>query len=186
MITQLDTENDDRDITSYVLSLTDTPNASFPMMCQALLLLGDGAKDLDGTGGTFKIKVNIGSQESHELSYTITAGDTRAALWTTQFPVPANTAVTIYVLSPNGADNDVDVTAYLYDCSPISYTPAELTTVATTLDDMILQVWRRFFKKTEIDHTGLTIKTYKNDGSTVVTTQTIAESNTVETQGAAT
>jgi len=183
MITQLDTENADRDISSYVACLTDTPNASFPMQCQAALHLGDGTKNLDGTGGTFKIKVNIGSQESQELSFTVTAGDVRTVLWTPVFPVPANTVVVVYCLSPNGADADVDVTGYLYDCSPISYTPAELTTVAATLDEMIYQVWRRFFKKVTLTSTQL--KTLKDDGSTVVTTQTVSDDQTTETQGAA-
>lgn len=184
MITQIDTENADRDIkTAFVACLTDTPNASFPMMCQALLLLGDGTKNLDGTGGTFKIKVNIGSQESHELSFTVTAGDVRAALWTPQFPVPANTAVVVYLLSPNAADADVDVTAYLYDCSSISYVPAESTGVETTLEGMIKQIWRRFFKKAT--QTATQLKTYKNDGSTIVTTQTLSDDDTTQEQGAA-
>jgi len=187
MIEQLDTENADRDISSYVACLTDTPSTTEAMQCQACLYLGDGVKNLDGTGGTFKIKINLGSQESQELSFTVTAGDVRTVLWTPVFPVPANTAVVIYCLSPNGADSDVDVTGYLYDCDPLAITSDAniLTTLATTPRDWILQVWRRLFKKTEIDHTNLTIKTYKDDGTTAVTTQTIAESNTVETQGAA-
>jgi hypothetical protein len=36
-------------------------------------------------------------------------------VWTTPFPVPANAEVILRVLSPNGADTDVDVTAYLFD-----------------------------------------------------------------------
>ena len=189
MIEQLDTENADRDIkTAYIACLTHTPSTVEAMQCQAALHLGDGAKDLDGTGGTFKIKVNIGSQESHELSYTVTAGDTRTVLWTEPFPVPANTAVVIYLLSPNAADADVDVTGYLYDCDPLGVTPNAdiLTTLATDVRGWILQTWRRFFKKSILDHTGLTIKTYKDDGTTTVTTQTIDESNTSETQGTAT
>jgi hypothetical protein len=188
MIEQIDTENADRDIkTAYIACLTHTPSTTEAMQCQAALFLGDGVKDLDGTGGTFKIKINIGSQESHELSFTVTAGDTRTVLWTPVFPVLANTAVVIYLLSPNAADADVDVTGYLYDCDPlaITYNADILTTLATTPRDWILQVWRRLFKKTIIDHTSLTIKTYKDDGTTPVTTQTIGEASTIETQGAA-
>jgi hypothetical protein len=188
MIEQLDTENADRDISAYVACLTHTPSTVEAMQCQGALFLGDGVKNLDGTGGTFKIKIEIGSQESHELSFTVTAGDVRTVLWTPVFPVLANTAVIIKVLSPNGADSDVDVTGYLYDTDPNAITDNEdvLTTMATTPRDRILQVWRRFFKKSEIDHTNLTVKTYKNNGTTAITTQNIAESSTVETQGAAT
>ena len=189
MIEQLDTENADRDIqAAYIACLTHTPSTVEAMQCQAALFLGDGVDDLDGTGGTFKIKVNIGSQESHELSYTVTAGDTRTVLWTPVFPVPANTAVVVYVLSPNAADGDVDVTGYLYDTDPLGVTPNLdiLTTLSTNVRGLLIQAWRRFFKKAEIDHTNLTIKTYKDDGTTVVTTQTIGEAATVETQGAST
>ena len=82
MIEQLDTENANRDIkTAYVACLTHTPSTVEAMQCQAALFLGDGVDDLDGTGGAFKIKVNIGSQESHELAYTVTAADVRTVLW---------------------------------------------------------------------------------------------------------
>ena len=62
----------------------------------------------------------------------------------------------------------------------------EPTGVAATWPARMDQLWRRLFKKVVIDHTGLTIKTYKDDGSTPVTTQVIGEASTIETQGAAT
>jgi len=187
MIELLDTENADRDIkTAYIACLTHTPSTVEAMQCQATLHLGDGVKDLDGTGGVFKIKVNIGSQESHELSFTVTAADTRAVLWTDPFPVPANTEVIIYLLSPNAADGDVDVTAYLYDCDPLGVTPNLdiLTTLATNMRGVLIQTWRRFFKKTTL--TSSELKTYEDDGTTVVTTQAVDDDQTTETQGAAT
>lgn len=64
-------------------------------------------------------------------------------------------------------------------------TVTEPTGVATNFAGMMVQLWRRFFKKSVLDHTGLTLKTYKDDNSTVVTTQTVSESSTVETQEAA-
>lgn len=183
MLKQLDTENADVDLTGYITVLTDTPDTANPVECQALVLLGDGVKDLDGTGGTFKIKVEIGSQESHELSFTVTAADVRAVLWTPKFPVPANTVVIIKVLSPNGADTDVDATAYLYDLDPLAITPTEPTTVETTLRGMLQQTWRRLFKKST--QTATELKTYKDDGTSVVTTQTVSDDETTQTMGAA-
>ena len=162
------------------------PSTVEAMQCQAALFLGDGVKDLDGTGGAFKIKVKIGSQESLEIDFTVTAGDTRAVLWTPVFPVLANTEVIIYVLSPNAADGDVDVTAYLYDTDTLGVTPNLdiLTTLATTVRGIMIQTWRRFFKKTTLTATQL--KTYEDDDTTVVTTQTVSDDQTTETQGAAT
>lgn len=58
------------------------------------------------------------------------------------------------------------------------------TGVATTFPAMMVQVWRRFFKKVVVSTTE--IKTYANDGTTVITTQTRAETSTTQTQGTAT
>jgi hypothetical protein len=49
---------------------------------------------------------------------------------------------------------------------------------------MVIQIWRRFFKKSTLTATQL--KTYADDGSTVVTTQTVSDDGTTQTQGAAT
>jgi hypothetical protein len=119
MIVQLDTENADLNLTSSITALTDTPSATIPTHCVGILYLGDGVKDLDGTGGNFEIVVTIGSQ-TLEPSPTIRACSTatRTVLETPEFRVPANEQVVIKVKSPNGADTDVDVTAYLYDLSP--------------------------------------------------------------------
>jgi len=116
MITQLDTENADRDITSLITVLTDTPHATYPLLCQGLVFLGDGTKNLDGTGGNFSLVITVGGQTIEPSPQTVTFSTAvRAAVWTTVFPVPANKEVILRVLSPNAADSDVDVTAYLYD-----------------------------------------------------------------------
>lgn len=56
--------------------------------------------------------------------------------------------------------------------------------VASTFREMIVQLWRRFFKKATRDET--TIKTYADNGVTVLTTQTISVDGDDEEQGAAT
>ena len=55
--------------------------------------------------------------------------------------------------------------------------------VATTFPKMVVQLWRRFFKK--VTKTSSEIKTYADDGATVRTTQAISDDNTTQTQGAA-
>lgn len=55
--------------------------------------------------------------------------------------------------------------------------------VATNFREMLVQVWRRFFKKSTLTSTQL--KTYADDGTTVVTTQTVSDDGTTQTQGAA-
>ena len=63
-----------------------------------------------------------------------------------------------------------------------SITVTEPTTVATTFAGMMVQVWRRLFKKTT--QTATELKTYKDDGTSVVTTQTVSDDETTQTMGA--
>ena len=113
---QLDTENADRNLTSLVTVLTHTPSASKATLCQGLVMFGDGTKDLDGTGGDFELTVLVGGQTVQPDPQAVTFSTAvRSAVWTTIFPVPAGAAVLLKVKSPNAADIDVDVTAYLYE-----------------------------------------------------------------------
>lgn len=57
------------------------------------------------------------------------------------------------------------------------------TGVASTFPGMIVQLWRRFFKKA--DQTATQLKTYADNGTTVITTQAVSDDATTETQGAA-
>jgi predicted GH43/DUF377 family glycosyl hydrolase len=113
---QLDSENGDYDLTSSVTVLTDTPDASNPKICQAYIAIGDGSKDLDGTGGDFEVVITVGSQTLEPSPQTVTFSTaTRVCIFTHAFPVPANTEVVIKLKSPNAGDSDVDVTVTLYD-----------------------------------------------------------------------
>lgn len=122
MITQLDTENADRNLTSQVTVLTHTPSASAAMLCQALVNAGDGTKNLDGTGGAFQLEITVGGNSVQPGPQVVTLGasDTRAAFVSNVFPVPANAEVVVKLLSPNAGDSDVDCTAYLYDVYPVN------------------------------------------------------------------
>lgn len=133
MIVLLDSENADRDLkTAAITVLTHTPDASNPMLCQVLVKLGDGTKNLDGTGGDFELTITVGGQTIEPSPQTITFSTAvRAAIWSTPFPVPPNNEVVVKVLSPNAADSDVDTTAYLYDVS------AQGSIVLNNLDHLI-------------------------------------------------
>ena len=118
-IEQLDTENADRDIkTALITVLTDTPHATLNMLCQGLIYFGDGVKDLDGTGGAFQLTITVGGQTVQPDPQVIWFSDAiRSGIFTSIFPVPAGEEVIMRVLSPNAADADVDVTAYLFNIS---------------------------------------------------------------------
>ncbi len=53
--------------------------------------------------------------------------------------------------------------------------------VASNFREMLVQVWRRFFKKSTLSATQL--KTYADDGTTLVTTQTVSDTGGTQTQG---
>jgi hypothetical protein len=57
------------------------------------------------------------------------------------------------------------------------------TAGATTFPGMVVQTWRRFFRR--VTKTSSTISTFADDGTTVITTQTISDNGTTEVQGAA-
>jgi hypothetical protein len=60
------------------------------------------------------------------------------------------------------------------------------TGVATTFPAMVVQLWRRFFKRATTDAGTATLKTYADDGTTAITTQSISDDgNGNEVQGAA-
>ncbi len=56
--------------------------------------------------------------------------------------------------------------------------------IATTFPQMLVQVWRRFFKKSTLTATQL--KTYQDNGTSAETTQTVSDDGTTQTQGTAT
>ena len=56
--------------------------------------------------------------------------------------------------------------------------------MASNFREMLVQLWRRFLKKSTLTSTQL--KTYADDGTTVLTTQEVSDDNVTQTQGAAT
>ena len=122
IIALLDSEPFDQlDISSIKTILTDTPDASNDMLCQAYIVLGSAADPLDGTGGAFEFVMTIGGQTVQPSPQIAIFGtEVRASIWTSQFLVPTGEAVIIQVTSPNAADTTIDVTAYLYDVFPVN------------------------------------------------------------------
>lgn len=118
----LDSENADTDIeTAEATVLTHTPDSNHPIMCQGLIKLGDGSKNLSATGGSFTFNVSVGGQTVQGASQVVTFGtEVRAAIYTKPFAVPPGDEVLLKVKSPNSADDDVDVTAYLYSISDVT------------------------------------------------------------------
>jgi len=111
----LDSANDDYDLATGANVYQGTPSTTEALRCQIVLLVGDGTKNLDASGGDFELTLTLGSNVAEPGPQTIACGtNARSAFETAQFTCPANTQVTANLKSPNGDDDDVDVTAYLY------------------------------------------------------------------------
>jgi len=94
--------------------------------------------------------------------------DVKATLDGEKVTVSSNEDKTGYKLASDGLDS-VSTTA-----------PSG---VASNFREMIVQLWRRFFKKATLTSTEL--KTYADDGTTPITTQSVSDDGTTQTQGAA-
>jgi hypothetical protein len=141
-------------------SYTAPPTAS--AVAQAVLT---DTADLSTTGSVgFLIAQNLDAKVSSRSTYAGGAVASVAAPVT----VGTNNDKTGYALAPTGLDA-IPATA-----------PAG---VATTFPQMVVALWRRFFAKTTL--TASQLKTYANDGTTVLTTQSVSDDGTTQTQGAA-
>ena len=83
--------------------------------------------------------------------------------------------------------NNVITTASINDgaITDGKFTVPSLSAPATGILGFITQLWRRNFKKTTFDSATGLLKTFADDGSTVVTTETCTEVSNVQTKGAA-
>jgi len=166
MLTQLDQENADRDLTGLVTVLTHTPSTSHAMHCVFYVALGDGSKNLDGSGGNFELVITVGGVTLQPSPMIVTIGaETRAVLISRPFVVPAGTEVIGKAKSPNAADTDVDVTATLFDAGD---------------NEQHLVKAALLNKREHTIDTGVDV-IKDDDGSTTVRTLTPSESNGVVT-----
>jgi hypothetical protein len=105
-----------RDLTSQVTTLEYTNDGTETMVCQIVVYLGDGANDLDGTGGSFEHTIMFGSQtnmpDPQLINYSTA---TRVSVFTEQFPLPVGETVTTKIKSPNAADTSVWCHACIYE-----------------------------------------------------------------------
>ena len=111
-------QNGDHDLQAGATVFDADPlDASNVRVAAFYLAIGDGAKDLDGTGGDLEISILIDSVPFDGAAQvkTIAASTTQLILQTEPIIVPANSQVEIVITSPNVADDDVDVTVQAYD-----------------------------------------------------------------------
>ncbi len=140
--------------------------AAFPSNFSAL--------DIDSLRGVNVRKIYGNSTQALNLStftQNYAAGNLLASVQTVSgaVTVGTNNDKTGYKLASDGLD---------------SISTAAPTGVAANFREMMVQLWRRFFKKSTLTTTQL--KTYADDGAAVVTTQSVSDDGTTQTQNAAT
>lgn len=164
-----------------VIAIDDTVNACQSLYLQVMeeaiydALYAASANTFTGAAGSSKVTgVVLVDTLTTYTGNTPQTGDAYAYLGTNMGATGGNLSSipkTGYKLASDGLDS-VATTAP--------------TGVASNFREMLVQVWRRFFKKTVYDSSGQTIKTYADNGTDVTTTQTATSSAGVETQGPAT
>lgn len=109
----LSTTTANRDLAAGAVIYNATPDASNARLCYALIKIGDGVNDLDGTGGVFTLAVTIGGQTWQGDNTYIFGTEVRAVVQSFAFVVPANDAVTMTLTSPNAGDTSVAVSVVM-------------------------------------------------------------------------
>lgn len=106
----------DRDLTSQIQVFTYANATGQDLIVMGIVSLGDGSKDLDGSGGTFELTLEIGGQTVQpEPQLIYFSADVRAMTFTEQFTLYDGDTVNFKVKSPNAADTDVTVKACLIE-----------------------------------------------------------------------
>lgn len=117
-----------------VLSFTNTNTSSY--IAQIVMFLGNGTNDLDGTGGTFELTLQFGSQVNQpDPQYVTFSTATRASVFTEQFPLAIGQTVYAKIKSPNAADTSVWVQCCIFEVGVESIRD-DLTTITSSLSDL--------------------------------------------------
>lgn len=155
----------------------------------ATLAAGDVTISKDGGG--FANVTNLPTESasgSGNYPLTLTASELTAARVLIRFEdqdIPPAFAPTHIRLETYG-DEDAGHVSFPASLVATGLDEIDITSpsgVATTFREMVVQLWRRFFKKTTLD--GATITTYADDGTTVVTEQIVSDDGSTQTQGTA-
>jgi hypothetical protein len=112
----IDCTTADRDLTSQVQVFTYTNATGQDLVVMGIVSLGDGSKDLDGSGGDFELTLEVSGQTVQPDPQLINFSTAvRAMTFTEQFTLYDGDTVNFKVLSPNAADTDVTVKACLIE-----------------------------------------------------------------------
>jgi len=135
-------------------------------------------------GGVFIAGTNAATTVTTALTTTFT-GNLTGSVGSVTGSVGSVTGAVGSVTNPVTAGTVSDKTGYALSATGLdSIATTAPTGVATTWPGKMLQLWHRFFGKATMTSTQL--KTYADsDGTTVVTTQTLADDGATQTQGKA-
>lgn len=135
--------------------------------------------------GLSRLDVNVGSRME---TFNYEAPDNEAAQAAAAIAAEINGRLPASPAAVGSAMTVTDKTGFKLAADGLdSISTTAPTGVAVNFREMVVQTWRRWFGKVEHDPTAKTLKTYRDDGTTVVTTQSLLEDadTGVETQGAA-
>lgn len=145
--------------------------------------------------GSKRVKITLSAAEQNGDNITVIASDAAGAEWCDAIihiqtsakqidDLPSNTQMEARTIaaadyatvgSAMALANNAITTLSIEDGAITSdkFTVAAITGVATGILEKLDQIWRRFFKK--VNKTPIEIKTYADNNTTVLTTQTISD-----------
>ena len=130
--TLLDSEQSTYDLQATAQTVLEYAQGSAdPVRCRVKLAIGDESNPLDGTGGEFTVTVTVDDVELYGYPKTLTlAATTTEIIWQSdEFIADEGAEIKVTLDSPNAADDDVGVYAYLYG-TDVSATYESLTSHA--------------------------------------------------------
>lgn len=125
--------------------------------------------------------------KTYNVVISATIGGVAAKAKVAQFVCVVNglDAIAAAVTAPVTVGTNNDKAGYALGATGLDQIPITAPTgVASNFREMVVQTWRRWFKLSTLD--GSNLKTYADNGTTVLTTQPVSDNGTTQTQGAAT
>lgn len=186
-------------VASVVGSVGSIAGITFPANFGALLITAGGIVSTDaftrlGAPAGASVSADIAAVKSDTATILTDVNTGAGAIYTRLgAPAGASLAADIAAVEAHAANIDAQVGTAGAGLTAVKLAATGLDAISvadpgaaanlTTWPKLLVWLFRRFGKKTVLDSTGGTIKTYADDGVTVDTTQTVTDTGTVQTQG---
>lgn len=130
--------------------------------------------------GTFTITITVGGVAIAGSPADLELGAATAyTMWTDDFICPNGATVDVKLSSP--VTNTLNIAYTVYDSLVVAKPLTRPAGAAATTEEMLVQLWSRFFGKVVLDKGNNTLTTYAANDTTALNTQAVTVVGNVET-----